>query len=314
MKYAIISDVHGNAPALRLALEDARRLGAESFLFAGDYCFSAPWPNEVVEMIRSLPNAHVIRGNNDDMYVFPDDISGQYEIARWCRETLTPENRQWLHDLPSELTLSCEGFTIRMAHSSEAFVGKTVHAYYRTSTLARTYPDSPVNHTVLLQDFRRTMAADEAFWEQIARLDKGIYIFGHNHIQCWGDFDGRLMVNPGGCGDPLDCGEFCAPYTLLNIEDGHYTVTERRIPYDPEALIEQVRQSEQYQVARVWSELMFSSWLTCREKMGSFIRYCIDYAVRIGDHRRPLAKETWEAAYDEWKRIAPALQPELFVR
>ena len=37
MKYAIISDVHGNAHALRLALEDARREGAQGFLFAGDY-------------------------------------------------------------------------------------------------------------------------------------------------------------------------------------------------------------------------------------------------------------------------------------
>lgn len=314
MKYAIISDVHGNAPALRLALEDARRLGAESFLFAGDYCISAPWPNEVIDLIRSLPNAHVIRGNNDDMYVFPDDASGQYEVARWCRSTLTESNRKWLNDLPPELTLSCEGMTIRMAHSSEAFVGKTIHTYYRTSALAKLYPNARVPHEVLLRDFRRIMAADSAFGEQIHRHDEGIYIFGHNHIQCWGDFDGKLLINPGGCGDPLDCGEFCAPYTLLTIEDGHCTVTERRIPYDPEALIEQVKQSEQYRAARVWSELMFFSWRTCREKMGSFIRYCISYAERIGDTRRPLARDTWEAAYEEWQQTAPTLHPELFVR
>ena len=82
MKYAIISDVHGNAPALRLALDDARMQGAEGFLFAGDYCISAPWPNEVVEMIRSLPGAHVIRGNNDEQ---------ADKLAQACRQELGKE-------------------------------------------------------------------------------------------------------------------------------------------------------------------------------------------------------------------------------
>ena len=314
MKYAVFSDVHGNAPALRLALEDARKHGAEGFLFAGDYCISAPWPNEVIALIRSIPGAQVIRGNNDDLYVFPHDDSGQYEIARWCRDTLTDENRRWLHDLPEELTFSCEGVTVRMAHSSEAFVGKTLHAHYLTSSLARMYPDGNVAHETLLQDFRSRMAGDAAFTACIDHLEPGVYIFGHNHIQCFGDFNGRLLVNPGGCGDPLDCGECCAPYTLLTIENGRCAVTERRIPYDPGPLIAQVRQSSQYAAARVWSELMFMSWRTRREKMGSFIRYCIQFAERIGDPRRPFARDTWEAAYEEWRTIAPALQPELFVR
>lgn len=305
MKYAIISDVHGNAPALRLALDDARREGAEGFLFAGDYCISAPWPNEVVDMIRSLPNAHVIRGNNDDMYVFPDDDSGQYEIARWCRSTLREENRQWLRDLPAEMTIDCEGVTIRMAHSSEVFVEKTLHAHYRTSALARFYADGNVSHETLLKDFRRRMTEDQAFNERISQLDRGVYVFGHNHIQCYGDFNGRLVINPGGCGDPLDCGECCAPYTLLDVKDGRCTVIERRIPYDPEWLIALVKQSDQYKAARVWSELMFSSWRTSREKMGSFLRYCIGYAERIGDHRRPFAKDTWEAAFDDWRQRFP---------
>lgn len=314
MKYAIISDVHGNAPALRLVLEDARNQGAEGFLFAGDYCISAPWPNEVVDLIRRIPDAHVIRGNNDDLYDFPDDTSGQYEIARWCRDALTEENRRWLRDLPAEMTFTCEGVAIHMAHSSEAFVGKTLHAHYRTSLLTRQYPDRPVAHETLLRDFRSRMAADEAFMARIARLDKGVYIFGHNHIQCHGDFRGRLLLNPGGCGDPLDCGECCSPYTLLSIGNGCCTVTERRIPYDPEPLIGQVKQSGQYAAARVWSELMFLSWRTSREKMGSFIRYCAEYAERIGDKQRPFARDTWEAAFDEWQTVGPALQPELFVQ
>lgn len=132
-----------------------------------------PWPNEVVDLIRALPNAQVIRGNNDDMYVFPHDDSGQYEVGRWYRSELTDANRQWLHDLPAELAFDCGGVTIRMAHSSEAFVGKTLHAHYRTSSLTRLYPDGPVTHERLLDDFRRRMTAGTAFMAQIDHLDKG---------------------------------------------------------------------------------------------------------------------------------------------
>ena len=52
MKYAVIADVHGNAPALHLAMADALDRGAQGFLFAGDYCIRAPWPNEVVALLR----------------------------------------------------------------------------------------------------------------------------------------------------------------------------------------------------------------------------------------------------------------------
>ena len=40
MKYAILSDVHGNFPALQKVLEDAKQRGIEDFIIAGDYALS----------------------------------------------------------------------------------------------------------------------------------------------------------------------------------------------------------------------------------------------------------------------------------
>lgn len=313
MKYAVISDIHGNVPALRLVLADAQAQGAEGYLLAGDYCVIAPWHNEVIDLIRCLPNAHIIRGNNDIMSFFPEDDSGQYAIGRWCRSTLNAKNRSWLDSLPNTLTLIHKGHTIHMAHSSEVFVGKSLHTHFRSSALTRRFPDGPVSRAALLDAFRHALRDDADFMTRIAALDRGVYIFGHNHIQCHGDFDGRLFINPGSCGNPLDCGEFCAPYTLVNIQNGQCIVEERRIPYDAEALISQVKDTPQYISARVWSELYFSAWRTCREKSGSFIRHCERYADQIGDPRRPFAKDTWEAAYAEWTAHAREWHPELFV-
>lgn len=314
MKYAVISDIHGNAPALRLALADAERQGAEVYLFAGDYCISAPWANEVVPLIRALPNARIIRGNDENHLDVPPGNDGQFEVSRWCAASLSAEDKAWLDALPEEIAFDCEGVGIRMAHSSEAFVGKTLHAYFRTSALPARYAQGAVSRTALLADFQQTLAQDEGFCTHIASLAKGVYIFGHNHVQSYGCFDGRWFVNPGSCGLPLDCGDFGAAYTLLTVKDGSIAVEERRIPYDVEALISQVKATGQYQAARIWSEVIFSEWRTCREKVYEVLHNAEAYARRTGDERRPFAKDTWQAAFDEWTATGHIRYPELFVR
>lgn len=312
MKYAVISDIHGNAPALRLALEDAARQGAQGYLLLGDYCISAPWAHEVVQLLRGLPNAQFISGNDERHLDVPPGDDGQYEVSRWCMSTLTPEDKRWLDALPETLVLPCGGTTLHMAHSSLAFVGKTLHARFRTSVLPGFYPDGPVSREALLADFRALWDRPD-FREYIHALEPGVYLFGHNHIQTHADFEGRMLVNPGACGMPLDCGDFGAAYSLMTIEDGRVTVEERRIPYDTEELIAQVKASGQYAAARVWSELIFSEWRTRREKIYQFLDSCEAYAQSIGDPRRPFAKSTWEAAFAEWTAHARTWYPELFV-
>ena len=148
--------------------------------------------------------------------------------------------------------------------------------------------------------------------DAIAALNPGVYIFGHNHIQTWGDFGRRVLINPGSVGLPLDCGEAGAAYSLMTIENGAVTIEERRVPYDLECLIGKIRQSGQYTAARVWTEIIFSEWRTVREKVYQFLHHCERYAASIGDDRRPFAKDTWEAAYAEWVAHAREWHPELF--
>ena len=312
MKFAVISDIHGNAPALRLALKDAAACGVDGYLLAGDYCISAPWAHEVIGLLRELPNAYIIRGNDEAHLDVPPGDDGQFEVSRWCMSTLTAVDKAWLDALPETLTLDCEGVTITMAHSSQAFVGKCLHEKFRTSVLPGFYPNGPASREALQAEFRALWEKAE-FRAHIAALEKGVYVFGHNHIQAWGAFDGRVLVNPGSVGLPLDCCGFGACYSLLTIEDGCISVEERRLPMDAEALINQAKATGQYQSARVWSEIIFSEWRTGREKVYQFLHHCDRYALSIGDPRRPFAKETWEAAYTQWAEHAREWFPELFV-
>ena len=47
MRYAILSDIHGNRFALEAALADAQSQGADMYLLLGDYN-GFPWGNEVI--------------------------------------------------------------------------------------------------------------------------------------------------------------------------------------------------------------------------------------------------------------------------
>ena len=49
MLYAVIADIHGNYPALRAVLEDAREAGAQQYLLLGDFLTDWPFTREVLE-------------------------------------------------------------------------------------------------------------------------------------------------------------------------------------------------------------------------------------------------------------------------
>ena len=300
MKYAIISDIHGNLPALQLVLADAAAQGAQQYLFVGDYCVSAPWPAEVTSLLMHMENAHFVCGNEESYLNIGDGDDGQFAVTRWCKNTLNAQQQNWLLALPAQLTLDCDGTPLHMAHSSEAFVGKTIHAHLRTRAVSQRWPARTISREEFSQYAQSSLLHDDAFCQAAASLPEGIYIFGHTHTQFHIQLDNRLFINPGSCGLPLDCCDFGAPYTLLTIENGHTLVEERRLPYDVEALIVLAKASAQYAAAPEWSEVIFREWRTVREKIVDFLHFCDSYAHAVGDERRPFARDTWHAAFEAW--------------
>lgn len=67
--------------------------------------------------------------------------------------------------------------------------------------------------------------------------------------------DDRIFINPGSCGLPMDGCEEGAPYTLLNSDENGLQVQERRVPYDIEAFIRKIEESDQFERVPVWSKI-----------------------------------------------------------
>lgn len=313
-KYAIISDIHGNRPALSAALADAKAMGVDGHIFAGDYYMCSPYLNEVIETVQSLPDAHVIRGNEEDYLKSLSDqdqrtwTDGQFCGLYWCYRAITEENHAYLASLPGTLRLSGERADIFIAHSSHEFIGGAEHREFSSSRIAGRYAGRAPGRETLLGDMRSYLGKDAEFQEALKALPEGIYIFGHTHVQWHARFQNKLFINPGSCGLPLD-GEPAAAYTILVETSKEWQVQERRIPYDVEAFIREVKNSGLYSEAPVWCDVVAGECRTGFEHVIPFLRFTESYAKTMGDPVRPYSQETWSKAYDAWRdrlRYQPA--------
>ena len=209
--------MHGNAGALQAVLADIEPRGVENLYCLGDLVGYGPYPNEVIELVRSA-NIPTVQGNYDDGVAFERGECGCYypdEEARRIGDasyaftvaTVTDINKAWLRALPRELRFEVEGTRFHLVHGSP----RRINEYLLKDRDARTY-------------------------ERLARSEEAdVLVFGHTHIAWHRRHGGVLFVNVGSAGRPKD-GDPRAGYTLLQVlADGEMAVTVVRVPYDVEA-------------------------------------------------------------------------------
>ncbi len=308
MKYAIISDIHGNVGALSAVLKDAQGQGIDQYIFAGDYCSNLPYPNEVADTIRGMKNTVVVRGNGEDYMarLHGQDqaawTDGQLQAHYWCYRAIGPVNREYLLALPKTIAFSDGGVNITVTHSSADVYGDTDHRAFSSTNVAEKYRgNAEFSRAGLLRDVHEYLAHDDIACPVVQSLPAGVYIFGHTHVQWCVQVSDKIFINSGSCGLPMD-GTVAAPYTILTVENGEVRVCERRVPYDVDALLRDFKDTGLYEAAPVWSDIMLKELLTGYEYAQYFLRFVSQYAERIGDPVRPYSVETWTEAYGRWKQ------------
>lgn len=309
MKFAIISDIHGNLPALDAVVVDAKNNNVDSFIFVGDYCLSNPYPNECIQRMRDLDKKYIIRGNEEkylenlidkDQTMWTD---GQMQISYYCYRAISIDNLDFLLSMPSTLELTFNGVNLHVAHSSAEFIDDCEHKEWSTSKVAKRYANRIVTADSFRSDIHNYFEGNDRFQQIFLELEQGVYIFGHSHIQwSYKSKDGKtILINPGSCGLPLDGVIGSIPYTILDITDvGNIIVEEKSIPFDMEAYIDVLIKSDQFVEANVWSNIIIQELKTAREHLFYFLRFVEKYAYQIGDKGRPFMLDTWEKAYELW--------------
>lgn len=225
MRVAIFSDVHGNLPALDAVLNDIMVQRVDRVYCLGDLVGYAPFPNEVIDIIRreGIPT---IMGNYDDGVGFDRDECGcayrEPEERRlgdlslqWTKAHVTPENKAFLRSLHREIRFEADGKKFLLVHGSP----RRINEYL--------FEDRP------LSSFRRLAETVQA----------DVVVYGHTHRPYAKEVGGVIFVNDGSAGKPKD-GDPRACYALIQVRNGRVTVDFRRVAYDVAAIADAIRQSD----------------------------------------------------------------------
>lgn len=130
-KIAILSDIHGNLPALEEVLDDAARAGAERFMCLGDSVGYGASSAECIDRILDV-NAECVMGNHDLAVERLRLIGREGMPAGWqnsgyaaglvhAAETLGSSRSSWLAERPYTLRIPDAVVAHANYHSPESF-------------------------------------------------------------------------------------------------------------------------------------------------------------------------------------------------
>lgn len=230
MRVALISDLHGNEPALEAVWNDIQRLGADLVACLGDAATLGPRPGAVLQRLRD-EGCPCIMGNHDEFLINQELIHTYTEApiivqaVDWCRAQLSQDDLDYVRTfVPSlELPLGANA-TLFLFHGS------------------------PRSH---MEDILAT-TPPEALEEMLAGRAATVMAGGHTHIQMLRQHRGALLVNPGSLGLPFKEHVAGRPptlmthaeYAIVEASGGDVGVTLRRVAVDRAALRAAVEASD----------------------------------------------------------------------
>jgi putative phosphoesterase len=197
----VLSDIHGNLPALEAVLSDVEREQVDAIVVPGD-TISGPWAAEVFDLVSEL-GALVVRGNADREVIERSDRYGP--LARWSADRMGDERLRVAASWPLTSEIELDGLgRVLVCHSTPAS---------EDPIYTRMTPDAEV----------------EKLFDGV---EAKVVICGHTHMQYDRVLESGLrLVNPGSVGMPYD-GERGAYWAVLGAD-----VEFRRSAYDVEAAV-----------------------------------------------------------------------------
>ena len=205
-RLALIADVHGNLPALEAVIAAVGPV--DGWICAGDIAGHMPLVDEVVVRLREL-GAACVKGNHDvallEGYGIPNS-SAATRALQLQRQVIGEKTRNWLKALPETLDLQIGGVDIRVMHGG---------------------PHAPLH--------QKLYAVDDSVR---ASIRGHLLVVGHTHRPFCDIQTDYGVINPGAVGLPVD-GVPVARAAVIDLPSRE--VTQIAVPYDFEALVEQMQ-------------------------------------------------------------------------
>lgn len=237
MRLAFISDIHANLPALEAVLADLDRQRPDAVYCLGDLVSYAPWPNEVVWLIRQhrIPT---LMGNHDQTL--------SQLTAGEVLPVVSPDHKKWAGAQSLAFTHA------QLGREERAFLG-SLPRHIRLEF------DTPQGRSDLLMvhgsptSLNEYLLEDRAEADMLSVMDQAgadILLFGHSHLPYHRPLPGhsperpayRHAINTGSVGKPKD-GDPRAGYVLIEWLGSEPHVTMVRVAYDVERAARAIEES-----------------------------------------------------------------------
>jgi protein phosphatase len=214
-RIAIISDIHGNIPALNAVIEDIKSRNIKRVFCLGDLVGKGPGSSEAIELVRDVCEV-VVKGNWDEFIT----KESRFEAVKWHQEKITDDQRSYLDKLPFSYDFYMSGKFIRLFHASAISVNTRIQPW---DSLEKRL--SMFEHTENIEGSSKT---------------PDIVGYGDVHQAFIQHFYGKTLFNPGSVGNPLDLTQ--APYSILegdykSKDCSSFSIQFVRVPYDIEHAI-----------------------------------------------------------------------------
>lgn len=272
MRIAVLTDIHSNFHALSACIAKAKAMGAQRFIFLGDYTSDCALPIECMDAMHALEREYpctFILGNRDDAQIDCRKNGCKWEwnsqggSLRYTYEALRESDLDWLESLSGPMTLALPGCApLLLCHGS------------------------PENQRELLYEH----AQPTKNWA--ARID-GTMLCGHSHKAFIHRQGGSQIVNCGTVGVP-GSGDSRSVFGLID-SDGDRGWQAQLVPveYDIEGAVEAIRTSGLLEKAPYWARGIIAELKTGR----AYSMACLLLALRFARMEgAALAERHWQAA------------------
>jgi putative phosphoesterase len=201
MRILVVSDIHGNWPALLTIREEA-----DAVLCIGDIVEYGPQPAACIDWVRQHAG-HSVRGNHDHGTAQNVDIHGTAGFRYLTMATRKPTidristaDRRFLADLPTTKMVTLDGMRFFLVHAT---------------------PRDPLDEYC---------PGDAKLWEsRLTNIKADFVCVGHTHTQFCLSLKHTRVLNPGSVGLSRD-GDPRARYAV--IDDGEVTLKQVEYPID----------------------------------------------------------------------------------
>lgn len=224
MRFAVISDIHSNFPALQAVAKDLETVRPDFIWVAGDFINRGPQPREVLEFLleKQWP---LLRGNHEDYVVAqcegfaPDDIRANpiWRPAQWTAEQLNKDDSAFgslplttTFDVPNDNVLNDNVLNDNRVLDNRVLVA---HGTPQANN------DGVFVHTT-----------DNALRQMLGNNPPSLFVCAHTHVSLIREMDKTLVVNVGATGLPFN-GDPRAQYGVFTWQNNAWNAELRKIEY-----------------------------------------------------------------------------------